>query len=48
MRSAALGAAGVLAFLAFWQLAPAIGLVDGRYVPPASAVLARLVRTSAN
>ena len=44
MRSAALGAGGVLAFLAFWQLAPAIGLVDGRYVPPASAVLARLVQ----
>ena len=42
--SAALGAAGVLAFLAFWQLAPAVGLVDGRYVPPASAVLGRLVQ----
>ena len=42
--SAALGAVGVLAFLAFWQLAPAVGLVDGRYVPPASAVLARLVQ----
>jgi len=41
--SAALGAAGVLAFLAFWQLAPAVGLVDARYVPAASAVLGRLV-----
>jgi ABC-type nitrate/sulfonate/bicarbonate transport system permease component len=35
--------AGVLAFLAFWQLAPMVGLVDGRYLPPASAVLARFV-----
>ena len=41
--SAALGVVGVLAFLAFWQLAPTIGLVDGRYIPPASAVFARLV-----
>jgi ABC-type nitrate/sulfonate/bicarbonate transport system permease component len=41
--SAALGVTGVLGFLASWQLAPTVGIVDGRYLPPASDVLARLL-----
>ena len=41
--SAALGVAGVVSFLAIWQLAPTLGLVDARYLPPATAVLAELV-----
>lgn len=41
--SAALGVTGVLGFLGFWQLAPTVGIVDGRHLPPPSEVLARLV-----
>jgi ABC-type nitrate/sulfonate/bicarbonate transport system permease component len=33
---------GILAFLGIWQLAPAIGLVEPRYLPPATEVLAAL------
>lgn len=39
-----LGVAGILAFLALWQLAPTVGWVNARYVPPASDVLASLGR----
>jgi ABC-type nitrate/sulfonate/bicarbonate transport system permease component len=42
LRSALLGGAGLLTFLAVWQLAPTVGWVNGRYVPPASEVLASL------
>ncbi len=44
LQPAALGLLGILGFLALWQLAPAIGWVNGRYVPPASEVLAALGR----
>lgn len=40
--AAALGVVGIVGFLGFWQLAPAVGIVDGRYIPPASEVLARV------
>jgi len=39
-----LGLLGILAFLGFWQLAPALGWVNGRYVPPATEVLSALGR----
>lgn len=39
-----LGAAGVLAFLAVWQLLPTIGVVNALYVPPASEVISALGR----
>lgn len=37
-----LGTAGVLGFLAGWQLLPAVGIVDARFLPPPSDVLAVL------
>jgi len=39
-----LGVAGILGFLATWELIPRLGLVDERYLPPASEVIAALVR----
>ncbi|GAB3276696.1 ABC transporter permease [Sinomonas notoginsengisoli] len=37
-----LGIVGILAFLGLWELAPATGLVQAKYLPPASEVLAAL------
>jgi ABC-type nitrate/sulfonate/bicarbonate transport system permease component len=37
-----LGLVGILAFLGVWELAPAIGIVQAKYLPPASEVLAAL------
>lgn len=34
-----LGATGIMGFLAIWELLPRFGLVDGRYLPPATDVL---------
>ena len=42
LRPAALGLTGVLAFLLAWQLVPTLGIVDGRFLPPATETLARL------
>lgn len=42
LRKVALGAAGVLGFLLTWQLIPALGIVDPRFLPPATETLARL------
>lgn len=42
VRPVVLGVAGVLAFLLAWQVAPALGVVNGRYLPPASEVLTAL------
>lgn len=39
-----LGAAGILGFLATWELIPRLGIVNARYLPPASEVIAALVR----
>ena len=39
MTSAALGAAGVLLFLLTWEILPLVGVVNERYLPPASRVL---------
>ena len=39
---AVLGALGILGFLATWEVLPLTGLVDPRYLPPASEVLAEL------
>ncbi|MGM7670438.1 ABC transporter permease [Microbacterium sp. A93] len=36
-----LGAVGVVAFLAIWEIVSRLGLVDPRFVPPASEVLVR-------
>lgn len=41
-RKAVMGTVGILGFLLLWQLAPAVGLVDARFVPPASEVLGRV------
>lgn len=41
-RKTALGTAGVLGFLLVWQLIPTLGIVDERYLPPATDTLARL------
>nr|WP_245930160.1 ABC transporter permease [Allonocardiopsis opalescens] len=38
---------GVLAFLAVWELVPRLGLVPGRYLPPATEVLAALAARAA-
>lgn len=40
--SAALGVAGVVVFLVAWQLAPTIGVVDAKYLPPPTAVFGKL------
>jgi ABC-type nitrate/sulfonate/bicarbonate transport system permease component len=42
LQSALLGVAGILTFLAIGQIAPSLGWVNGRYVPPTSDVLASL------
>ncbi|MEV8039446.1 ABC transporter permease [Arthrobacter sp. NPDC080082] len=39
-----LGLAGILGFLATWELIPRLGLVDAKYLPPASEVVMALVR----
>ncbi|MBP3037778.1 ABC transporter permease [Arthrobacter sp. zg-ZUI100] len=41
---AVLGGAGVLAFLLIWELIPAVGLVEARFLPPASEVIMALFR----
>jgi ABC-type nitrate/sulfonate/bicarbonate transport system permease component len=39
-----LGFGGILAFLGVWELAPALGIVQAQYLPPASEVLASLAQ----
>lgn len=39
-----LGVAGIVGFLATWELIPRLGIIDARYLPPASEVIAALVR----
>ncbi|WP_432393471.1 ABC transporter permease [Pseudarthrobacter sp. L19] len=39
-----LGLAGILGFLATWELIPRLGLIDTKYLPPASEVVMALVR----
>lgn len=41
-RPVLLGAAGILTFLAVWEIAARLGWVNATYVPPASEVFARL------
>jgi len=41
-RKALLGALGVVGFLLTWQLVPALGIIDPRYLPYATDTLARL------
>jgi ABC-type nitrate/sulfonate/bicarbonate transport system permease component len=41
-RQIALGTVGVLAFLGVWQLLPALGVVDARFLPYATDTLAHL------
>lgn len=38
-----LGVAGIIGFLATWELIPRLGLIDERFLPPASEVIAALV-----
>jgi ABC-type nitrate/sulfonate/bicarbonate transport system permease component len=38
-----LGVAGILGFLVTWELIPRLGLIDARYLPPASEVIAALI-----
>lgn len=38
-----LGLAGILGFLVTWEMIPRLGIVDARYLPPASEVIAALV-----
>lgn len=40
----ALGVGGIILFLAFWEVSSRAGLVNPRFFPPASDVLAQLVR----
>ena len=42
LSSIALGIAGVLGFLALWELAAAVGWINAKYVPPPTAVFAHL------
>jgi ABC-type nitrate/sulfonate/bicarbonate transport system permease component len=42
LRPVLLGLAGVLGFLALWQLAATVGWVNGKYVPPPTEVFAAL------
>ncbi|UWX97601.1 ABC transporter permease [Arthrobacter zhaoxinii] len=39
-----LGLAGVIGFLLIWELVPAVGLVEPRFLPPASEVIMALIR----
>ena len=39
-----LGLAGILGFLATWELIPRLGIIDERYLPPASEVIVALLR----
>lgn len=39
-----LGLAGIAGFLATWELIPRLGIIDERYLPPASEVIVALVR----
>ncbi|WP_441406882.1 ABC transporter permease [Arthrobacter sp. YAF17] len=39
-----LGVAGILGFLATWELIPRAGIIDERYLPPASEVIVALLR----
>jgi ABC-type nitrate/sulfonate/bicarbonate transport system permease component len=41
-QKAALGLAGIAGFLLLWEAVPRLGIVDGRYLPPASDVLRML------
>ena len=41
-RKVALGALGIAGFLVTWQLIPTLGLLDPRFFPPPTEVLARL------
>ncbi|HLU63987.1 MAG TPA: ABC transporter permease [Protaetiibacter sp.] len=43
IRKLVLGVAGLLGFLTIWQLIPLLGIVDPRYLPPATTVLGQLV-----
>ena len=38
-----LGLAGILGFLLTWELIPRLGIIDARYLPPASDVIAALL-----
>ncbi|MDN4610444.1 ABC transporter permease [Arthrobacter burdickii] len=42
MTKRTLGLAGILGFLLTWELIPRLGLVEARFLPPASEVLAAL------
>lgn len=42
LRSALLGVAGIIGFLALWQLSAALGWVNAKYVPPPTEVFAKL------
>ncbi len=42
VRKFLLGLLGVLGFLVTWQLIPTLGIVDARYLPPATDTLAKL------
>ncbi|GMA89717.1 ABC transporter permease [Homoserinibacter gongjuensis] len=42
LRKFVLGVAGLLGFLLTWELLPALGIVDARFLPPATTVLAQL------
>lgn len=44
LRPVLLGLAGVLGFLALWQLAATVGWVNGKYVPPPTEVFGALGR----
>lgn len=39
-----LGIAGIIGFLLVWELIPRVGMVDARFLPPASDVILALVR----
>lgn len=39
-----LGLAGIIGFLATWELIPRVGLIDQQFLPPASEVILALVR----
>nr|WP_274638460.1 ABC transporter permease [Microbacterium bovistercoris] len=42
-----LGLAGILAFLAIWEIAARSGLVNGKYLPPPTEVIPQLVQIAA-